>query len=657
MTQLNLGILAHVDAGKTTLTERLLYAAGVIDAIGSVDQGTTQTDSLALERQRGITIRAAVVAFRVDGVTVNLIDTPGHPDFIAEVDRTLAVLDGAVLVVSAVEGVQPQTVVLMRALRRLRVPTLIFVNKIDRSGADPDRVLVRIRERLTSDAVVMGATRDEGSRAASFVPYEGDEPGFVDALVDRLVEHDEDLLSAIVDGRAGAASPAHLRCRLATQTAAARVQPVFFGSAITGAGIPCLMAALTSLLPTAGGDPEAPVAGSVFKVERGPAGERLSYVRMRAGTLRLRERLQLGSGRAETVTGIRVFEHGGAVDRACVAAGQIAQLSGLREVRVGDRFGSSVDHQVGSVFAPPGLETAVVARDPSQKALLHAALSQLAEQDPLINLRQDDRRQELFVSLYGEVQKEVIEHTLSVEFGVAIDFRETTTLCIERVVGTGRAVEQLGDPSNPFVATVGLQIEPGELDSGLQFRLGVDVGALPLYVYKNVEAFCQAMTDHLRTTLQQGLSGWRVNDCLVTLTDCGYQSPSTTAADYRRLTPLVTMAALAQAGTVVCEPIHRFRIDAPADTLSAVLRLLAQHRAVPQAPSLAAGWCAVTGDIPAAEVHRLQQQLHGRTHGEGVLEVAFDRYEPGFGPAPVRPRFDHNPLNRKEYLLHVLRRI
>src|SRR5215475_1970198 len=153
---LHLGILAHVDAGKTTLTERLLYAAGVIDEVGSVDAGTTQTDSLELERQRGITIRSAVVSFAIDDVTVNLIDTPGHPDFIAEVERVLSVLDGAVLVVSAVEGVQPQTRLLMRALRRLEIPTLLFVNKLDRRGADPERVLREIRAKLTPAVVPMG---------------------------------------------------------------------------------------------------------------------------------------------------------------------------------------------------------------------------------------------------------------------------------------------------------------------------------------------------------------------------------------------------------------------------------------------------------------------------------------------------------------------
>jgi ribosomal protection tetracycline resistance protein len=432
---LNLGILAHVDAGKTTLTERLLHAVGVIDTVGSVDQGTTQTDSLALERQRGITIRAAVVGFTLDDTNVNLIDTPGNPDFIAEVDRSLNVLDGAVLVISAVEGVQSQTVVLMRALRRLRVPTLIFVNKIDRAGADPGAVVATIRERLTAHAIPMGWTRDAGSRPASFVPYPPDDPSFVDPLIEILVDHDDALLAAFVDNQRQAVSADRLRVRLAGQTAAGHVQPVFFGSAITGAGIAPLMSALTTLLPTATGDPEGTASGSVFKVERGPGGDKIAYVRMFSGAVKIREWLQFSGEREATVTRVLVFQHGAMVDRGAVTAGQIAKLSGLRDVRVGDTVGTGPRQPAGGTFAPPTLETAIVARDPGQQAALHAALAQLAEQDPLINLRQDDFRQELFVSLYGEVQKEVIEHTLAVDFGIDIEFRETTTICIERLVG------------------------------------------------------------------------------------------------------------------------------------------------------------------------------------------------------------------------------
>src|SRR5881398_2613803 len=201
MATLNLGILAHIDAGKTTLTERLLYAAGVIDELGSVDAGSTQTDTLALERQRGITIKSAVVSFAIGDVTVNLIDTPGHPDFIAEVERVLAVLDGVVLVVSAVEGVQAQSLVLMRALRRLRVPTIVFLNKIDRRGADVERVLGQVRSRLTADAVPTWA---------------------IDFA--QLAEHDDGLLAAYVAGRE--LSPEETRGALAAEAKRAVVHPV-----------------------------------------------------------------------------------------------------------------------------------------------------------------------------------------------------------------------------------------------------------------------------------------------------------------------------------------------------------------------------------------------------------------------------------------------
>src|SRR5436309_2253765 len=184
MRSLNLGILAHVDAGKTSLTERLLHAAGVIAEIGSVDDGNTQTDTLAQERQRGITIKSAVVSFVVDDVAVNLIDTPGHPDFIAEVERVLAVLDGAVLVVSAVEGVQAQTRVLMRTLQRLRIPTLIFVNKIDRAGAHGERTLRAVAEKLTPAIVAMGSVHGVGTRAARFTPHTAADRAFTSTLAD-----------------------------------------------------------------------------------------------------------------------------------------------------------------------------------------------------------------------------------------------------------------------------------------------------------------------------------------------------------------------------------------------------------------------------------------------------------------------------------------
>ncbi len=649
MRTLNLGILAHVDAGKTTLTERLLYAAGVIDEIGRVDDGNTQTDTLALERQRGITIRSAVVSFVIDDVTVNLIDTPGHPDFIAEVERVLHVLDGAVLVVSAVEGVQAQTRILMRTLQRLSIPTLIFVNKIDRVGATYDSVLREIADMLSPSIIAMGTTQETGTSRAAFTPFELGDITFRSRLSDRLAENDEGILSAYVDGIPLQAE--RLERELEAQTRAVLVHPLFFGSAITGAGVDALMHGIRRLLPAAEGDVDAERSGTVFKIERGPAGEKVAYVRLFSGSLRTRDRVRIRHDEHK-VTGIRVFEDGDAVQRSSVGAGQIAKLWGLSGVQIGDKIGESrrtLDHH----FHPPTLETVVVPRRASDKGALHAALAQLAEQDPLINLRQDDLRQELSVSLYGEVQKEVIEATLANDYGLEVGFRETTMICVERPTGVGEAVEEIGE-GNPFLATVGIRIELAESGSEIAFRLDAPLNTLPLYVYGSVDEFRSAMEDVVRDTLREGLLGWQVIDCVVTMTDSDYQPPGTGRRDFRYLVPLVLMRALQAAGTSVCEPIHRFRLEIPSDTFGAVAQALVRLEAPLRDVSARTTSTQLEGDIAAAKVHDLQQRLPGLTRGEGLFASEFHHHRPIRGEPPNRPRTDRDPLNRGEYLRQVL---
>ncbi len=658
MRTLNLGILAHVDAGKTSLTERLLHSAGVIAEIGSVDAGSTQTDSLALERQRGITIKSAVVSFVTGDVTVNLIDTPGHPDFIAEVEQVLGVLDGTVLVISAVEGVQAQTRVLMRALRRLRIPTIIFVNKTDRAGARTDEVLEGIAARLTTSILAMGSVTGLGTAGCAFRPYGPDDAAFTAALAETLAEHDEDLLADYVRDETGL-SYRRLNRALAAQARRGLVHPVFFGSAITGAGVAELTAGLTRFLPAPRGDAAGPVSGAVFKVERGPAGEKVAYVRMFSGALHVRDR---PGPRADRITAISVFERGPAVRREQVRAGQIGKLWGLRDIQIGDTLGVPPAGRPRHRFAPPTLETVVTPGRRADKGALHTALTQLAEQDPLIGLRRDDVRGELLLSLYGEVQKEVIQATLASEYGVEAGFGASTTICIERPAGSGAAFEIIDTPPNPFLATVGLRIDPAPVGSGVRFRLEVELGSMPF-------AFFKAVEETVAEALQQGIHGWQVTDCVVSMTHSGYwprqshahahfdKSMSSTAGDFRNLTPLVLMDALKQAGTGVHEPVHRFHLEIPADTYGPVLPVLARLRAVPGGPVMRGSLCLLDGEIPAAQVRALEEQLPGLTRGEGVVEAAFGHYQPAGGEIPERPRTDHNPLNREEYLLRVARRV
>ena len=635
---LNLGILAHVDAGKTTLTERLLYAAGVIDELGRVDDGTTQTDTLPLEQRRGITIKSAVVSFAIDDVRVNLIDTPGHPDFIAEVERVLNVLDGAVLVISAVEGVQSQTPLLMRALQRLGVPTLIFVNKLDRVGADPNRVLEEISARLTPAIAPMSA--DDQAK-----------------LAEVLADRDDSLLAAYVEG--DGLPYRRLREELAAQTGRALVHPVFVGSAKTGEGVDDLMAGIAELLPASAGDAEGSASGSVFKIERGPAGEKIAYVRMFSGTVHARERLN-----DEKVTAISVFVAGDVEQRASVSAGEIAKLWGLGSIQIGDRIGEAPPPR--REFAPPTLESVVVPTDADDGAGLRVALGQLAEQDPLIEVRQDDERHEMSVSLYGEVQKEVIQATLAEDYGIDVEFHETTPLYIERVRRVGEAIEILNTETNPYRATIGLRVEPARQGSGLEFRLEVDHRRVPLYAFRKLESFGSAMEEYVRQQLQEGLYGWRVADCVVTMTDSNYSSPDgpqstrgplSTPADFRKLTPIVVMQALESAGTVVCEPTARVGLEVPTHAVGAVIPALARLGATFETPAPNGERSTITAVLPATRADELHRELPALTGGEGVLDSSFAGYQPVSGDPPTRRRTRPNPLNLGEYVARVERRL
>jgi ribosomal protection tetracycline resistance protein len=664
-SSLNLGILAHVDAGKTSLTERLLFAAGVIDAIGRVDDGTTQTDSLDLERQRGITIKSAVVAFSIGDLGVNLIDTPGHPDFIAEVERVLSVLDGAVLVLSAVEGVQPQTLLLMRALKRLSIPTLLFVNKIDRAGARAERLLDEITARLTPSVIAMGSTERLGTREAAFLPADPADPIFRMQLAEALSANDDELLADLIEDE-GVVPPLRLRRALVDQVRRSLIHPVFFGSAMTGAGVETIQEGIAELLPPADGDPGGALAASAFKVERDGHGEKVAYLRMFSGTLHTRDRVAFADGEEAKVTLLRVFDEGEARQSPEAGAGRIAKVWGLGAIRIGDAVGAADAVPLAEPqFAPPTLEAVVDPCDPDDRERMRVALMQLAEQDPLINIRQNDRLREIVVSLYGEVQQEVIEATLANDYGIEVRFRDATPIYVERPAGTGHFFAELHGEGNPFSAELGVSVEPTPPGHGIEFAVDVTATSIPLFIYKTTANFAAAVERHVRDALQEGLYGWQVTDCRVTVTESGWcvadgppsrRGPTSTANDYKRLTPIVVMRALADSGTTVCEPMLDLRVDAPARSLGAVLAAVARLGGLAQTPSIEADAAVVAACLPAARAHELQRELAGLTHGEGAIETTFAGYEPLAGTPPTRERTTPNPLKLGEYLMVIANR-
>lgn len=640
---LNLGVLAHVDAGKTSLTERILFHAGVIPAVGEVDAGTTQTDTLTLERQRGITIQSAVVSFRIGDLVVNLIDTPGHPDFIAEVERALGVLDAVILVVSAVEGVQPQTRRLSRAIANLGQPCLVFVNKIDRAGARNGSLIQEIERELGRHLVVLSDATGLGTPGATSVQRSLDDPVVREEIADVLCRHDDALLQRYVE-RDGMLHPSDVAESLWRQSGERTVTPVLFGSAMTGAGLDGLFDTLPPLARARDNQPDAPLSAEAFKVQRLPNGERVVICRVWEGEMSIRSTVPITRPHEAAeispakITGVDLFRDGGVEQVRHATAGDIVRVHGLPDARIGDWLGEPLHHRV-QAFDPPVFEYRVEPVDPGQRLAMNTALADLADGDPLINLRRDPNTGDAYIRLYGEVQREVIDATLRDEYGVAVAFGERSVLHVERLLGEGRAVEISGETDPPFYATVG-------------FRIGPKRGERSTWTFtpgKAKQGFFDAAEEGGRSVLDQGLFGWPVIDWDVEVTDLIFLVGSM-PVDYRNLAMLVMADAIRDAGTVVCEPVHDVAVRAPAESVGAVIHAISVHRGAIGETTMDGDLATVTGTIPAAGIDDLVRQLPGLTNGRADIETRFHDYVPVAGDPPIRPRTDLNPFNRIEFL-------
>ncbi|MGG3538713.1 GTP-binding protein [Bacillus tropicus] len=645
MTTINIGIVAHVDAGKTSLTERILYETNVIKEVGRVDSGSTQTDSMELERQRGITIKASVVSFFIDDIKVNVIDTPGHADFIAEVERSFRVLDGAILVISAVEGVQAQTKILMRTLQKLNIPTILFVNKIDRSGANTEKVVKHIKTILSNEAFPFYSVQNEGTKEARIIEYKS-----YDDCIERLAPYNESLLESYVNNEI--VTDTLLREELEKQIQQANLYPIFFGSAMTGIGVTELLENISALLPANNSSPYEELSGVVFKIEREPFGEKIAYVRLFSGSLHIRKYVDIQRNGSlphkEKIKKMCLFHNGDAIQISTVPSGEFCKVWGLNDIKIGDIIGERTDYIKDIHFAEPQMEAAIDAIPKERIHDLYAALMELCEEDPLIQVWKDDVHNELYIRLFGQVQKEVIETTLFEKYNLQVTFSNTRVVCIEKPIGIGISVEVMGEKTNPFYATVGFKVERGELNSGITYKLGVELGSLPL-------AFHKAIEDTVFQTLKQGLYGWEVTDISVTLTHTGYASPVTTASDFRNLTPLVLMDALKKAETYVYEPVNAFELTVPEQAISTTMYKLAAVPATFAEPIFNNDSYQLTGSLPVTKTENFKRMLHSFTEGEGIFTTKPAGFTKISAPFPTRKRVDYNPLNRKDYLLHVLK--
>ena len=539
MKIINIGILAHVDAGKTTLTESLLYASGAISEPGSVEKGTTRTDTMFLERQRGITIQAAVTSFQWHRCKVNIVDTPGHMDFLAEVYRSLAVLDGAILVISAKDGVQAQTRILFHALRKMNIPTVIFINKIDQAGVDLQSVVQSVRDKLSADIII----KQTVSLSPEIVLEENTD---IEAW-DAVIENNDELLEKYIAGEP--ISREKLAREEQQRVQDASLFPVYHGSAKNGLGIQPLMDAVTGAVPTdwgTGGRP--PYAAAFSRLSTPIAASGRVYLRLYSGTLRLRDTVALAGREKLKITEMRIPSKGEIVRTDTAYQGEIVILPS-DSVRLNDVLGDQtrLPRKRWREDPLPMLRTTIAPKTAAQRERLLDALTQLADTDPLLRCEVDSITHEIILSFLGRVQLEVVSALLSEKYKLETVVKEPTVIYMERPLKAASHTIHIEVPPNPFWASIGLSVTPLPLGSGVQYESRVSLG------YLN-QSFQNAVRDGIRYGLEQGLFGWNVTDCKICFEYGLYYSPVSTPADFRSLAPIVLEQALKESGTQLLEP-------------------------------------------------------------------------------------------------------
>ena len=638
MKIINIGILAHVDAGKTTLTESLLYTSGAIMEPGSVDKGTTRTDSMALERQRKITIQAAVTSFRWKGYKVNLVDTPGHMDFLAEVHRSLSVLDGAILVVSAKDGVQAQTRVLFHALRKMKIPTIIFINKIDQSGVVLEQTYQNIREKLTEDMIVMQEVHLCSeiilSDVADFEKW------------DAVIAGNDDILEKYLSGVP--LTLWELQKEIKRRVQRGTLFPVYHGSAKDNIGVKELLEVITEVFSLETDDSQSELCGYVFKIEYTEQKKRRCYLRLYSGTLCLRETILLSKKEKIKITEMSIPFDGEIVPTDTADSGEIVILSD-NTLKLNDVLGDEklLPRKAWTDNPLPFLRTTIEPIKAEQRGVLLDALTEIADTDPLLHFMIDSITHEIILSFLGKVQLEVVCSLLNEKYSVEVAIKEPTVIYLERPRKEAHYTIHIEVPPNPFWASIGLAVTPLPVGSGTEYESKVSLG------YLN-QSFQNAVMEGIRYGLEQGVYGWEVTDCRICFEYGVYYSPVSTPADFRFLAPVVLEQVLKKAGTQVLEPYLSFTLFAPQEYLSRAYHDAVKYDAVIETTSLKNNEAILTGEIPARRIGEYKSDLNFYTNGRSVCLTELKGYQETSGEPVVQPR---RPNSRLDKVRHMFQKI
>lgn len=636
MKIINIGILAHVDAGKTTLTESLLYTSGAILELGSVDKGTTRTDTMFLERQRGITIQAAVTSFNWNDYKINIVDTPGHTDFITEVYRSLSVLDGAILVISAKDGVQAQTRILFHALQKMNIPTIIFINKIDQYGINLNNIYQNIKEKLSNDIIVMqNVTLTPEISIKNIIDLDDWDP---------VISRNDKLLKKYIAGEKLTIQELtyeEYRC-----VKKGSLFPIYHGSARNNIGTQQLIEAISNLFCSEMNENDSELCGRVFKIEYTDHKQRLVYLRLYSGTLHLRDTIMLPEKKKMKLTEIYIPSNGEMIQTKIVCSGDIFIIPN-NTLRLNDIIGNEkiLPCNVWNDKTVPILRTRIEPIKIEEREKLLDALTEIADTDPLLRYYVDTITHEIIISFLGTVQLEVICSLLIEKYHINIRIEDPTVIYLEKPLQKADYTIHIEVPPNPFWASIGLSITPLPIGTGIQYESKVSLG------YLN-QSFQNAVREGINYGLEQGLYGWKVTDCKICFEYGVYYSPVSTPSDFRFLAPIVLEQTLKKAGTQLLEPYLSFILFTPQEYFSRAYNDAQKHCAIIETSQSKNDEVIFTGHIPVRCINEYRNTLTLYTNGQAVFLTELKDYQIATCEPVIQSRRPNNRIDKVRHMFN-----
>ncbi|PLW92762.1 MAG: GTP-binding protein, partial [Marinilabiliales bacterium] len=613
----NIAVLAHVDAGKTSVCEQILYHSGEIKDAGSVDQGSTFSDSLQVEKDRGISVRSSVFSVQQGDVKLNIVDTPGHVDFSADVQRILQVVDAAILIISAAYSLQAHTETLWNALQKRGIPIILLLNKIDRDSSDAESLITEIKREWKIEPLMIQNLDNEGSADCAVANRLNAIP---EDLVEQIIAHNDDLMEAYLDG--SVPETAKLEQQMLEDIRAARSFPLLYASAKMSVGIEELLDFAAKYLPPPKISDEKSFSARVFALDQDKNLGKMAFVRVYSGQAENRKPVfNQRTQNEEKPVQIRRISGVKFEDVNELKAGEIGVLYALGEAQVDDVLGSGVFE----VPEMPALHTALLsvqvkADDDKDYAALAAAMQKLNEEDPSLELDWDREEQELHVKISGWIQMEVMERMIEDRFQIKARFENPTVIYKETPSKKCTGFVRYWMPK-PCWAILKFEIEPAERGSGVHYKSIISVDDVARKYQNEVE-------ETIEKSLKQGIKGWEVTDLNIRLIEGEDHEVHSRPGDFKIATPMGIMNGLQNGGTTLLEPILSFVIKADEELLGNVSSDIIKMRGTFESPMIEDGRFVLKGTLPLATSQDYPVKLSSRSGGRASISTSFLEYRP-----------------------------